>query len=308
MTLTYHAGQIEVQTEANTRPVAEMLRDWVGPIGEFTLGADLIILAAQVDGAFEFAVLSGAPPLVEPAGGFALQFPAPLFPQTPDGSTRQVGGIAISLERRQRARMNGEMSCDYEPVLEAGEAFVNCRKYIIPSLALEDAFHLGPQLREDVALDDPWLADVIARCETSFLASISPEGQPDVSHRGGPSGFLQLDAAAGRLAWSEFVGDGMFKSAGNVRATSDVSLLVLDLDSGDGAQLNGRGAFTVVRTEKTPRGDGLMQLRDPYPVQGAMSVELTSAQRLHGVMAPRRKVEKAERITCDASTSLQAPQ
>lgn len=91
MSLTYHAGQVEVQQEANTRPVAEMLRDWVGPIGEFTLGADLIILAAQVDGAFEFAVLSGAPPLVEPAGGFALQFPAPLFPQTPDGSTRQVG-------------------------------------------------------------------------------------------------------------------------------------------------------------------------------------------------------------------------
>jgi hypothetical protein len=306
--LTYHAGQIEVQTEANTRPVAEMLREWVGPIGEFTLGADLIILAAQVDGAFEFAALSGAPPLVEPAGGSALQFPAPLFPQTPDSSTRQVGGIAIALGRRQRARLNGEMSCDYEPVFEAHEAFANCRKYILPSLALEDAFHLGPQHSEGIALGDAWLSDVIGRCETSFLASISPEGLPDVSHRGGPPGFLTLDVAAGRLTWPEFVGDGMFKSAGNVRSTADVALLVLDLESGDAAQINGRGRFEVLRREKTPRGDGVMQNREPYPVQGAMSVEVTSALRLRGMMSPRRRVEKAERITsCDA-TSVQVPQ
>jgi hypothetical protein len=33
MALRYHAGQIEVQEEANTREVAEMLADWVGPVG-----------------------------------------------------------------------------------------------------------------------------------------------------------------------------------------------------------------------------------------------------------------------------------
>src|SRR5687768_8282856 len=193
MTLTYHAGQIEVQTEANTRPVAEMLRGWVGPLGDFTMGADMIVLAAQVDGAFEFATLSGEPPLVEPAGGTSLAFPAPLFAPPSGGDTRLVGGIAISLAERRRARINGEMTCDYEPVLHAYEGFTNCRKYIIPSLALEESLHLGPALREDVALGDPWLADVVARCETAFLASISPEGQPDVSHRGGPPGFLTLD-------------------------------------------------------------------------------------------------------------------
>ena len=166
MTLTYHAGQIEVQTEANTRPVAEMLRKWVGPLGEFTMGADMIVLAAQVDGAFEFATLSGAPPLVEPAGGTSLQFPAPMFAAPQDGDTRLVGGIAISLAERRRARINGEMTCDYEPVLHAFEGFTNCRKYIIPSLALEDDMHLGPQKKEEVALDDAWLADVLARCET----------------------------------------------------------------------------------------------------------------------------------------------
>src|SRR4051812_18867483 len=307
MPLTYHAGQIEVQTEANTRPVAEMLREWVGPLGEFTMGADMIVLAAQVDGAFEFATLSGAPPLVEPAGGTSLQFPAPLFAPPADGDTRLVGGIAISLAERRRARINGELTCDYEPVLRAFEGFTNCRKYIIPSLALEDAMHLGPQAKEDVPLDDAWLAAVVARCETSFLASISPEGQPDVSHRGGPDGFLHFDAAAGRLSWDEYVGDGMLKSGGNVRACSELALLVIDLETGDAAQLNGRGVFTVTLREKKPRTDGLLQVRDPYPVQAQMAVDLTSAKRLRGLILPRVKIEKAGRITCADTTDDQAP-
>jgi hypothetical protein len=307
MPLTYHAGQLEVQTEANTRPVADMLRGWVGPLGDFTMSADMIVLAAQVDAAFEFATLSGAAPLVEPAGGESLQFPAPMFRPPSEGNSRLVGGIAISLADRTRARINGEMTCDYEPVLTAQEGFTNCRKYIIPSLALEDAMHLGPQAKEDLPFDDAWLADVIARCETSFLASISPEGQPDVSHRGGPAGFLRLDAAAGRLSWDEFVGDGMLKSGGNVRACSELALLVIDLDTGDAAQLNGRGVFTVTLREMKPRTDGLLQVRDPYPKQAQMAVELASAQRLRGLILPRVKIDKAGRITCADTTDEQAP-
>ena len=47
MALQYHAGQIEVQGEANTRPVAEQLAHWVGPVGEFASVADLFVLATS---------------------------------------------------------------------------------------------------------------------------------------------------------------------------------------------------------------------------------------------------------------------
>jgi hypothetical protein len=309
MPLTYHTGQIEVQTEANTRPVAEMLRGWVGPLGEFTVGADLIVLAAHLDGGFEFATLSGAPPLVQPGDdGTSLLFPAPLFARPEDGDSRLVGGIAISLAERRRARINGSLLCDYEPVLHAHEGFTNCRKYIIPSLALEDDLHLGPRSRTEIAFDDPWLTDVLARCETAFLASISPEGQPDVSHRGGPGGFLRLDSAAGCLRWDEYVGDGMLKSGGNVRACPELALVAIDLESGDAAQLNGRGEFTVTLREKRPRSDGLVQARDPFPVQAQMEVQLTSAQRLHGLILPRRRLATSLRLTCADTTDEQAPQ
>ena len=144
----------------------------------------------------------------------------------------------------------------------------------------------GAGSREALAFDDAWLGDVVARCQTSFLASVSPGGQPDVSHRGGPPGFLKLNVASDLLTWSEFVGDGMFKSAGNVRASATVSLLMLDLESGDAAQLSGHGEYRTVLRYKQPRTDGLMTNRDPYPVQGEMSVALTAAWRLRGLTSP----------------------
>jgi len=65
--LSYHAGQIAVQEEAKTRHVADKLAHWVGPVDEFALGADLLLLAtADADGVLSFTVLSGGP-----AGGGA---------------------------------------------------------------------------------------------------------------------------------------------------------------------------------------------------------------------------------------------
>ena len=75
MTLTYHQAQIDVQTEANTRPVAEALRDWVGPVIEFCETADMIVLAtpAGARGDVRFLVVSGEAPVVEIVGpGAAL--------------------------------------------------------------------------------------------------------------------------------------------------------------------------------------------------------------------------------------------
>ena len=81
--------------------------------------------------------------------------------------------------------------------LEADEAFTNCRKYLAPSVALSETPHAGPVSREPISISDAWLEQVVAGAETSFLASISPDGQPDVSHRGGLPGFLQLDGRHG---------------------------------------------------------------------------------------------------------------
>ncbi len=308
MQLVYHPGQIDVQTEANTRRVADMLSEWVGPLSEFTMGADLIVLATVEAGKFEVSTVCGAPPLVESIGAKELQFPAPMFSPPVDRSRlRQVGGIAISLADRRRARLNGEITCDSQPKLQASEGFTNCRKYIIPSLALESERRVGPEQKEEIALDDPWLAGVVNNCETGFLLSVSPEGLPDVSHRGGPTGFLNFDPISRRLSWPEYIGDGMFKSGGNIRSCPGMALIAVDLQTGDAAQLNGIGTFTVTLQEKRARTDGLLQVRERYPVQATMSVDLTSAQRLHRLISPRQAIDRAERVTSADSTTAQAP-
>ena len=308
--LSYHAGQIAVQEEAKTRHVAEKLAHWVGPVGEFALGADLFLFAtADADGVLSFAVLSGEPPLVEVVGEseLRLRFPPGLASLSP--TPVACGGLAISLGLARRARINGMLVPNGgASELAAAETFTLCRKYMAPSLALEERPHVGPVACEPLALDDPWLAGLLARAETSFLASVSPDGGPDVAHRGGPPGFLELDAAARRLTWPEYVGDGVFKSAGNVRATGTITLLVPDHDSGDGVEVVGRGDYCNIRPERRQRLDALVQHREPFPIQGEISCDVIRAVRLRQLLHPRRRIEKAIKVTSRSTVDEQAPQ
>ena len=308
--LSYHAGQIAVQEEARTRHVAGKLAHWVGPVDEFALGADLFLFAtAGAGGVLSFAVLSGEPPLVEVGGDaqLRLRFPPGLAPLAP--APMACGGLAISLGLARRARINGTLIPNAAGnELAAAETFTLCRKYIAPSLALEERPHLGPVACEPLALDDPWLAGLLAKAETSFLASVSPDGGPDVAHRGGPPGFLELDAAARRLTWPEYVGDGVFKSAGNVRATGVMTLLVPDHDSGDGVELVGQGEYRNMRPERRQRLDALVQHRDPFPIQGEITCEIVRAVRLRQLLHPRQRIEKAIKVTSRSSVDEQAPQ
>ena len=306
MPLQYHTGQLEVQDEANTRKVAANLSRWVGPVTEFATTADLILLASMSrEGVLTFTTLSGAAPLVEIAGPGAVRFPL-LRPSQPEAWT---GGLTISLEHARRARLNGCLrSADGGAILEAQEAFTNCRKYVVPSLALAADPFVGPGCREDIDLDDPWLVATIASARTAFLASQSPEGRPDISHRGGEAGFLHLDSAERCLTWQEYVGDGMFKSAGNIRATPIATLLVIEIATGDAAELSGTARYETLRTMKQARLDALQQHRDSFPVQGAMTLEVTRVRRLRSVIQPRRLLEGAQGVTSSSPIEEQAPQ
>jgi uncharacterized protein len=308
MALQYHEGQIELQNEANTRPVAEMLAGWVGPVGEFARVADMVLLATQSDDTnLRFSVVSGKAPLIEVTGDSGIRIPD--LQLAVPGPEVLAGGLAICLAQRRRARINGRLVKDSEGwTLEAAEAFTNCRKYIAPSVVLEDGTRGGATAVEPLSSGDPWLRELLARAETAFLASVSPGGLPDVSHRGGPPGYLQLDSAAGLLSWPEYVGDGMFKSAGNVRATGQATLLVLDLVTGDAAELIGEAGYRTLRTYKQARTDPLLSGKDPFPVQGDMTLSIRHAYRLHSLVAPRQRLDKTEKLTSCSSTDDQAPQ
>jgi hypothetical protein len=307
--LQYHHGQLEVQREANTRHVADKLAHWVGPVARYALNADLFLFALLGErGRLQFAALSGPPPLAQVAGPGTLRLvPALATVLRPSAST-SVGGLVISLARSERARLNGILRLNGGDALEleATEPFTLCRKYIVPSVAASQAPIAGPVAREEVSLDDPWVREIVAAAETSFLASISPDADPDVAHRGGPRGFLELDPAARQLCWTEFVGDGVFKSAGNIRATGSAALLVPDLASGAAVELAGRAAYETLRFDRRPRVDPLVRFRDPYPTQGRMTLQVDAAYRLRGFAWPCQPIQ-ADRVTSSSEVYDQAP-
>jgi hypothetical protein len=307
--LRYHEGQLSIQEEAKTTVVAERLAHWVGPVANFALEADMVLLAApDAGGVLRFSVLSGPPPLVEIAGEepVRLRLLGGMTGELPQG---RYGGLVISLAKARRARLNGELRLQEGQLeLVADETFTLCRKYVVPSLALTAEATTGPVGRTPIAASDRWLQDVLARAETTFLASVGPDGGPDIAHRGGPPGFVTFDAASETLSWPEYVGDGIFKSAGNVRATGRFTLLVPDLDSGDGVELVGTASYTNTRPERRLRLDPLVQHRDPFPVQGVIEGQVAQAYRLSRIIPPRRRLEKWLPITSRSTVDEQAPQ
>jgi hypothetical protein len=307
--LAYHSGQRAVQDEAQTRRVADKLADWVGPVQEFARGADIVVLALPDNGhGLRFMMLSGSPPLVAVADGPELRLTLPAEIASHVRAPTACGGLVISLGLARRGRVNGLLYGGALPELVATEAFTLCRKYFAPSVQVAAGpVRVGPALREPLPLDHPLLADVVTRAETSFLTSVSPDGMPDVAHRGGRPGFLAFDPATRTLRWNEYVGDGVFKSAGNVRATGTMALLALDLASGDGVCLYGRGEYVNTRADRG-REDALVQHRDDYPQQGVLSCTIERAERLRDVIHPRRRIDRVPRVTSRSTVPEQRPQ
>ena len=310
MPLSYHTGQIEVQTEANSRPAADMLAERLAGRSSrsisFYESADLLVLATpDASGVLRFTALSGTAPLLTPADDEAL-----LLPKGTSGLRNgvQAGAIAIDLEQRRRARANGRIVLrDGRPAIEAAEELINCRKYIAPSVALDAGLHCGPVSRETIAPVDARLRSVLDTVETAFLASVSPEGRPDVSHKGGPPGFICFDPESRLLSWLELIGNGMFKSAGNVRATGVVSMLALDLAFGDAYEFSGRGEYRSELRYAEPRDKGLWPSEFAFPTQGVMTVQVDEVTLLRGLIRPRQRVESIVKITACSPAEDQVP-
>lgn len=305
----YHAGQRAIQGEANSVACADKLSTWVGPVAEFAELADLIILTGWIDGGQRVVALSGPAPLVSARQvdtAVDLAFPPDIAARFPVGEG--VSGIVINPSLARRSRFSGRLRDeDGTPRLTCAIAFTNCRKYMTPTVGSGGAALLGPAAEEPLPLDDPWVAWMVEQGETAFLLSASPGGLADASHRGGPPGFLRYEPATATLGWTEYLGDGMFVSAGHIRATGRLALVVLDFATGDALRLDAEGDYTNIRADRRERVDALIQAGEPFPVQGRMEARVRRAARLTGFCHPRTRVAGRTRISSLASTGEQHP-
>ena len=158
-------------------------------------------------------------------------------------------------------------------------------------------------------------AAFVAACPFFFLATADAEGRPDCSFKGGDPGFVRV-LAPDLLAFTDYDGNGMFKSLGNIRANPAVGLLFMSFDpAARPARLRVNGTAAVAEDDPLlrdfPGGQLLLRVRPlrvfpncpryiPDPATGALSPytprpgsvppepEWKGREALRGVVPPRR--------------------
>jgi predicted pyridoxine 5'-phosphate oxidase superfamily flavin-nucleotide-binding protein len=121
------------------------------------------------------------------------------------------------------------------------QSFGNCPKYIRRRRA-ERVARIPGRFERSRGLDEA-ARGMIASADTFFVASrsrsgIHEVGRVDISHRGGPPGFVTL-GANGDLIVPDYRGNRYFNTLGNLLGDPRAALLFIDFERGDLLQLQG---------------------------------------------------------------------
>lgn len=264
----YHEGELAVQARAGTvEQAAAMARTFrtslPAPLMRFLATQRWIIVGAtDTAGRVWASPVVGAPGFVRAADETTVRIDA--LPVTSDPlrnlagrpTGQPAGLLAIDLGRRNRARINGTLRHDAGGVVMSVErAYPNCMKYIQrrENLGIGDQ----PPVPVVVAETDRVTAeqiDLLRAADTAFIATIAEGHGADVSHRGGPPGFLRCLGGGRVIQFVDYPGNGMFNTLGNLELDSRAGLTITCFGTGDLLQLTGRA--TVVRTPLTSAAPG----------------------------------------------------
>lgn len=155
-----------------------------------------------------------------------------------------VGLLGIELETRRRNRMNGALRLrpgGFDVAVE--HSFGNCPQHIQRRGA--HAVRRAAASSGAALVSNELTAAarrLIRAADTFFVASYVdlPQGrQVDVSHRGGPPGFVHL-SDAGVLTIPDYSGNNLFNTLGNFTLNPLAGLLFMDFERGGLLQLTGR--------------------------------------------------------------------
>lgn len=165
-----------------------------------------------------------------------------------------VGVLGIELATRRRNRANGEVLAVAEDGFTVGvrQSFGNCPKYIqvrrVAARLPRPAGALAPArvLSQDLP---PPAAALVRNADTFFLATTTPlplrdaAAGADVSHRGGPPGFVAIerddDSGAAVLVIPDYSGNFLFNTLGNLALEPRCGLVFPDFQTGALLSLTG---------------------------------------------------------------------
>ena len=269
----YHAGERQVQQRLGEVPMADRhaaaIRSTI-PVGVAEqLARQPLVLVSSLDA--DGRVWTSA---VQGAHGFARS-PTPtqvvldmvlVVPDREDvlwaNLARQpaVSLLFLDFPTKWRFRVNGHARAAAPGwVVEVDQAFLNCPKYLPDhSAALLGTSVVSGAPHMAGLGAPPDLAAWLRRADSFFVGSSDGAQALDTAYRGGPAGFVHLDAD-GTLLVPDYVGNSMYNSLGNFALCDAAGLLFLDPATGRALQLTGRaevlwsGAGPAVATGGTGR-------------------------------------------------------
>ena len=160
------------------------------------------------------------------------------------GDGAALGLLGIELHTRRRNRINGLVTAGAQGLRVAvKESFGNCPRYIQQrdfTFSRDPAAPFASEVKELPVLDAAARA-LIGGADTFFVATYADvEGhrQVDVSHRGGNTGFVRVEAD-GTLTIPDFNGNLFFSTLGNILLNGKAGLLFVDFATGDVLQMSG---------------------------------------------------------------------
>ena len=249
----YHEGELEVQRRAGVAANAERIgRGIHGEIPELAqrFAAErefLLIGAADAAGRVWATLLQGARGFLSAPTSGELRVAARPRAEDPLAEVLagpvDVGTLLIEPATRRRMRLNGRARPDGAGglAIEAREVYANCPKHIHPREVRLPGQAAPLRLDRSARLTSEQIA-WLGRADTIFLATRHPDAGADVSHRGGPPGFVRVPDP-GRLLIPDYAGNMMFNTLGNVAADGRAGVLVVDFNSGRTLQLTGKAVI-----------------------------------------------------------------
>lgn len=251
----FHEGELAVQARVGERELADhngvILQGTIAPrMAPFLTEQALLVVGSLDDQQQPWAsVVFGAPGFARAlSGGREVELALDEVARSPGDvlwtnllAGRELALLAIDLDRRRRLRINGVLTGvdGRHARLAVREAYPNCPKYIRRRrlIGLAPPPQPPPAIEAGEALDAPRL-QLIAASDLFFVASRHPQRGLDVSHRGGPPGFVRaLDERVLRIP--DYPGNGMYNTLGNLTVDPRAGVVFLDFARDSGLQLIG---------------------------------------------------------------------
>ena len=155
----------------------------------------------------------------------------------------RLGLVGVEFDTKRRNRLNAIITdvSQKQITIKVLQSFGNCAKYIqSKSFITNPSYgHFSTTVRSELNESDKQL---INKTDTFFIASYFNDGKEfnnrgaDMSHRGGESGFVTINAK-GQILVQDYYGNGFFNTLGNLLNNPSASLLFFDWQKGHVLQL-----------------------------------------------------------------------